>query len=182
MPLKRRIMKNYTNTMRNFFVVALTIATVFASCKPQPQGSLGEPFDKIVGMIGTWELSSFIQTDLTNPIKEERDLTDFFYDGIVTPMQITLNEDMTYSVAIEMGRNYFGDQGNWGFDDVEHPSYFILETQLSDGTPSDTLQYELGSVIRPFDNSMSIEYNRLCGTGSSASETVLYSFEFNRVD
>jgi hypothetical protein len=96
-------------------------------------------------------------------------------------MQITFNEDRSYNSSLEIGRNYFGEQGVWGFDDDNHPSYIILETTLLDGTPSDTLQYELGSVIRPFDNAMTIEYDRLCGEGPTASSTVLYSINFNRV-
>ena len=174
-------MKNHIN--HTGFVVAF-VATLFilSGCKPELEGELGEPFDKVAGMLGTWGLTSFVQTDLNNPVKEERDLTDFFANGIVEPLQITFAEDRSYSVAIEMGRNYFGNQGLWGFDDDEHPSYLVLETHETDGTPIDTLQYELGSVIRTFDNSLSIEYNRLCGEGSTATNTVKYSFNFNRIN
>ncbi|MBT5147892.1 MAG: DUF5004 domain-containing protein [Flavobacteriales bacterium] len=173
-------MKNFIkHTIIKVLLVALVTPT---GCKPEPQGELGEPFDKVAGMLGTWQLNTFIQTDLNNPIKEQRDLTYFFDDGIVTPMQITFNEDRSYYSSLEIGRNYFGEQGVWGFDDDNHPSYIILETTLSDGTPSDTLQYELGSVIRPFDNAMTIEYDRLCGEGPTASNTVLYSINFNRIN
>ena len=174
-------MKNYMNhTCLLVAFVAVTFS--FSGCKPELEGELGEPFDKVAGMLGTWELTSFIQTDLNNPVKEERDLTAFFENGIVTPMQIMFHEDKSYSVAIEMGRNYFGDQGIWGFDDDAHPTFLVLETSDTDGTPMDTLQYELGSVIRTFDNTMSIEYNRLCGEGATATNTVKYSFNFNRIN
>jgi hypothetical protein len=174
-------MKNFiTNTTIKMLMVA--IVYVPTGCKPETQGELGEPFDKVAGMLGTWQLDSFIQTDLNSPIKEERDLTVFFDNGIVTPMQITFNEDRSYHCLLELGRNYFGEQGFWGFDDDNHPSYLILESTLSDGTPSDTLQYDLGAVIRPFDSAMSIEYDRLCGEGTYTSSTVLYSINFNRIN
>jgi hypothetical protein len=174
-------MKNYINHI-GFVVALVALIFILSGCKPEPEGELGEPFDKVAGMLGTWGLTGFIQTDLNNPLKEERDLTSFFDDGIVTPMQITFTEDRSYSVAIEMGRNYFGDQGIWSFDDDEHPTYLVLETIDIYGAPIDTLQYELGSVIRTFDNTMSIEYNRLCGEGSTATNTVIYSFNFNRIN
>ena len=174
-------MTNYIN-QTGFLIAFVAIMLILSGCKPKPEGELGEPFDKVAGMLGTWGLTSFIQTDLNNPVKEERDLTSFFDDGIVTPMEITFKEDRSYSVTIELGRNYFGDNGIWGFDDDDHPTYLVLESLEIDGTPSDTLQYELGAVIRTFDNTMSIEYNRLCGEGATAISTVVYSFNFNRIN
>jgi hypothetical protein len=181
MSIKLEHMKNFISQTIIQVSLLLLIFT-HTGCKPEPQGVLGEPFDTVAGMLGTWQLDTFIQTDLNNPVKEQRDLTSFFDNGIVTPMQISFNSDKSYNVSLEMGRNYFGIEGFWGFDDDKHPSYLILETTLADGTSSDTLQYELGSVIRPFDNVMSIEYDRLCGEGATASSTVLYSFNFNRVN
>ena len=41
--------------------------------------------------------------------------------------------------------------GTWGLDDETHPSYLFLYTEV-DGMASDTLQYNLGGVVRTFDN------------------------------
>ena len=160
------------------FTTALTLLVcstlIFAlnSCKPEVSGELGEPFDKVEGMIGTWELQAFTQQDLNSPIKETRDLSDFFLDGIATPLQITFAANRNYSVAIELGKNYFGEGGTWGFDDDLYPSYLQLYTV------SDTLQYNLGGMVRSFDQSMRIEYRRDCND----APTNIYTFEFNRIN
>ena len=119
--------------------MALLVVGGWMGCKPELQGELGEPFNKLEGMIGVWEMGSFSQTDLQSPLTEVRDLSELYIDGIVTPLQITLNEDFTYSVSIEKGRNYFGDGGQWSLDDEEHPTFLILATEDADGNPLDTV-------------------------------------------
>ena len=148
------------------------LLTTFHSCKPETEGELGEPFDKVEGMIGTWELQAFTQQDLNSPIKETRDLSDFYLDGLATPLQITFDANRDYSVAIELGKNYFGEGGTWGFDDDLYPSFLKLYTAI------DTLQYNLGGMVRIFDQSMRIEYRRDCNT----APTNIYTFEFNRIN
>jgi hypothetical protein len=166
------------NTKFNFFfaATAVVLAGVWTGCKPELQGELGEPFNKVEGMIGVWQMASFSQTDLQSPLKEVRDLSELYIDGIVTPLQITLNEDRSYNVSIEKGRNYFGEQGTWGLDDEEHPTYLILATSDVDGNLSDTLQYNLGAVVRPHDNLLDIVYDRPC----DGDPVLAYTFSFNR--
>jgi len=167
----------HMNTMNRtaFLILALVIWSAFGGCKPRSEAELGTPFDKLEGMIGNWELASSSQTDLQNALKEERDLSQLYIDGLVTPLQIVLNEDWTYSVAIEKGRNYFGEGGTWGLDDETHPTYLLLYTQV-DGMASDTLQYNLGGVVRSFDNQLDIVYERPC----DGDPVLEYTFSFNR--
>lgn len=153
-------------------LVLALVAIAFNACKPEPTGELGEPFDKVAGMTGTWELSSFTQQDLNSPVKETRDLSNFYIDGNVTPLQLTFNADRTYSIALEMGKNYFGEGGTWGFDDDLYPTY--LELFSTD----DTLVYNLGGMVREFDQNLAIEYRRDCG----GTATNIYTFEFNRLN
>ena len=143
--------------------MALLVLGGWMGCKPELQGELGEPFNKLEGMIGVWEMGSFSQTDLQSPLTEVRDLSEVYIDGMVTPLQIILNEDFTYSVSIEKGRNYFGDGGQWSLDDDERPTFLILATENADGMPLDTLQYNLGAVVRPHDNLLDIVYDLTCG-------------------
>lgn len=157
-------------------VTALILSAALAGCKPELQGELGEPFNKVEGMIGVWQMASFSQTDLQSPLKEVRDLSELYIDGIVTPLQITLNEDRSYVVAIEKGRNYFGDQGSWGLDDEEHPTFLMLTSVDADGSPRDTLQYNLGAVVRPHDNLLDIVFDRPC----DGNPVLAYTFSFNR--
>ena len=154
-------------------VLAVFLCLVaFTACKPETNGDLGEPFDKIEGMIGTWELLSFTQQDLNSPIQESRDLSTFYMDGSITPLQISFNANREYTVAIELGKNYFGEGGTWGFDDDLYPSYLQLFTN------ADTLEYNLGGMVRTFDQTMRIEYRRNC----NATPTSIYTFEFNRIN
>lgn len=148
------------------------IISGFLGCKPETTGELGEPFDKVKGITGTWELSAFTQQDLNSPVKETRDLSTFYIDGIVTPLQLSFNADRTYAVSIELGKNYFGNGGTWGFDDDLYPTFLELYSE------TDTLQYNLGGMVREFDQHLDIEYRRDCG----GTATNTYTFEFNRMN
>jgi len=48
------------------------------SCKPEIKGELGEPFSKVDGINGSWQLTTFSQRDENNPIKEVRDLSEYY--------------------------------------------------------------------------------------------------------
>ena len=158
-------------TLWSFFI-ATCMTGVWTGCKPETNGEIGEPFDKVRGMIGTWELTAFTQKDMNSPVKELRDLSAFFIDGMVTPLQLTFDENRNYTVALELGKNYFGEGGSWGFDDEQYPTYLELYT------PSDTIAYNLGGMVREFDQQMKIEYRRSCGS----TATNIYTFEFIRLN
>ena len=96
----------------------------------------------------------------------------FYIDGTVTPLQLTFNADRTYSTVLEMGKNYFGEGGTWGFDDDLYPTYLELFST------NDTLVYNLGGMVREFDQQLAIEYRRDCG----GTATNIYTFEFNRLN
>ncbi|MGA1374901.1 MAG: DUF5004 domain-containing protein [Flavobacteriales bacterium] len=148
------------------------VAALFTGCKPEPEGELGETYDKVKGLTGTWQLTAFTQQDLNSPVKEVRDLSSFYIDGSVTPLQLTFNADRTYAIALERGRNYFGEGGTWGFDDDDFPSYIHLFSG------DDTLVYDMGAMVREFDQDMSIEYRREC----NGTPTVVYTFSFTRIN
>ena len=163
---------NTTYTSLSAVLILAIVAIVFNACKPESTGELGDPFDKVAGMVSTWELSNFTQQDLNSPVKETRDLSAFYIDGTVTPLQLTFNADRTYSIALEMGKNYFGEGGTWGFDDDLYPTYLELFST------TDTLVYNLGGMVREFDQQLAIEYRRDCG----GTATNIYTFEFNRLN
>lgn len=164
--------------LRVHFIVCLGLFAL-AGCKPDLKGELGEPFNNLTGMYGTWELASFSQTDLKSPLKEVRELSELYIDGIVTPMRLTLNEDSSYDVTLEKGLNYFGEQGTWGLDNDLHPSYLILHTLDEEGMPIDTLTYSLGAVVRPHDNLLDVVYERFCENPDDPY--LAYTFSFNRL-
>lgn len=157
-------------------ILLLMVGWTMQGCKPPATGELGDPFNKLEGMHGVWELNAFLQTDLQNPLREVRDLSELYIDGEVTPMQVTLNEDGRYEVLLEKGQNYFGDMGQWSLDDETHPSYIIFESQDVFGAPLDTLVYNLGSVVRPHESVLDVVLERSCGDLPLLS----YTFSFTR--
>jgi hypothetical protein len=171
---------NFTKMKKRNILLSLSaiaiIALSLAGCKPEPEGELGTAFDKVAGMDGSWKITKFSQLDLNNPVKEERDLSEFYLIDGEEPLQLTFNKsDRTYSVAAGAGKNYFGEGGTWGFDDDAAPSELHLFGAL------DTLTFSLGSMVREFDNSLVIELPRVCDDGAgNVVETVIYKFEFSR--
>ena len=164
-------MKHPVNLGALASLLSLAALVVVGGCKPEISGELGEPFDKIEGMAGTWLLTAFTQQDLNSPVKEVRDLSHFYIDGSATPLSLTFGLDGAYDVALEIGKNYFGEGGTWTFDDPAYPSFLELHS-------TDTLVYSLGGVVRPFDNTLNIEYRRDC----SGTATVVYTFSFTRLN
>lgn len=165
--------------MNKKIIYASIIATVVMnSCKPDIKGELGTAESKVDGMVGTWEVSSFIQQDPNNPIQEERDLTEFYIVPGETPLQITFTKsDSGYTVQPGPGRNYFGTQGKWWLDDPNFPSYLYLREA------NDTIvnQLPLGSVVRPSDNRLSIDLESACSSaGGERTITSIYKFTFTR--
>jgi hypothetical protein len=162
------------NTIPTLALMLVASWTLF-TCKPQPKGELGETFDKVKGMTGTWEISAFSQLDLNNPIQEERDLSEFYVVEGESPLTITFNSDFTYAVIPGSGKNYFGTAGNWRFDNNEAPTNLYLENA------ADTLFLNLGAVVREFDSQLSIELPRFCVDELGVRQnTVIYKFQFNR--
>lgn len=163
------------STFINTFML-LSLVLLLGQCKPKLEGELGEPFDKVQGMAGTWQLSQFIQKDLNNPIKEERDLSYIYDNGVDLPLRLSFSTtDRSYNVEMTNGKNFFGENGTWSFDNDEVPSQLFLD----DG--NQVLSFDLGSMVRPFDNQLNIELLRGCLGGESETETVIYIFKFNRV-
>ncbi|MFN9959074.1 MAG: hypothetical protein ACK55I_38775, partial [bacterium] len=103
--------------MKKILLLSSVFALALSACKPEIKGELGQPSNKLDGMIGTWEITSFKQQDPNNPIREERDLSEFYVVDGQTPTRIIFKDDsMNYAVEPGPGKNYFGSGGHWGFD------------------------------------------------------------------
>ncbi len=159
-------------SVKLFLMIALT-AGLFAGCKPEITGELGTQSDKLQGMGGTWELTSFIQKDPNNPVLEERDLSEFYLVSGAEPMRINLDvATQTYSVTITEGKNFFGTNGTWKVDDNLAPSIITLMNS------TDTLDLFLGNMVLPTTNNMGLQYHRVCSDGF---KNVIYKFNFQRI-
>jgi len=160
--------------MKKIFFIALTVIACLSGCKPEINGELGEPFDQVVGIKGEWVLTSFVQQDLNNPIKEERDFSEFYIQDGETPLTIDFaSEDRSYSVDITSGKNFFGDAGTWSFDNDEFPTSIIFD----DGITANL--FTLGAPVRDFDNSLTIQIVKGC---SDTDQNVIYKFNFTRAN
>ncbi|MFM7104193.1 MAG: DUF5004 domain-containing protein [Flavobacteriales bacterium] len=165
--------------MKKKIIYSLFITTmVLNACKPDIKGELGATESKVDGMVGTWEVSSFIQQDPNNPIQEERDLSEFYVIPGETPLQITFAKaDSAYNVQPGPGRNYFGSQGKWWLDDPNFPTYLYLQ----ESNDSIINQLPLGNVVRPSDNRLSIDLESACSSvGGDRTVTSIYKFTFTR--
>ena len=162
-------MKTYKSIVAFVFAVAL-----LAGCKPEIKGELGTPSDKVAGMGGTWQLTSFRQQDPNNPVLEERDMSQFYIVEGITPMQLTLDvPTRTYTVAITQGKNFFGDSGTWQLDDEVAPSNITLMNA------TDTITMNLGNMVMPNTDTFGLEYHRVCS--SDQFKNVIYKFNFTRL-
>ena len=160
------------------FILSTAACVLLIACKPDLKGELGTPSDKVEGINGTWEIATFSQQDPNNPIREERDLSEFYVIPGETPTQLTFDKtNRTYTVQAGAGKNFFGDGGSWGFDNDEYPTYLMLYT------PTDTIQTLLGSVVRPTDTQLRIQLENACVDAAGIKTvTSIYKFSFNRVN
>lgn len=167
-------------TMKYFqsFLWSTAACVLLIACKPELKGELGVSADKVEGLNGTWEVATFSQQDPNNPIREERDLSEFYVVAGETPTRLSFDKtNRTYTVQAGPGKNFFGDGGSWGFDNDEYPTYLMLYT------PTDTIQTLLGSVVRPSDSNLSIQLESDCVDASgNRTVTSIYKFSFNRVN
>lgn len=157
--------------------MAVLVMTI-PSCKPDIKGELGESFSKVEGLNGNWQLISFSQRDENNPIKEVRDLSEFYVvPGEESTKMSFSASDFTYTVEPGSGRNFFGTEGTWRFDNNEAPSFLYLQNT------ADTLELKLGSMPRSFDQQLDIELPRYCVDNLGvATPTVTYIFTIQRAN
>jgi hypothetical protein len=162
--------------MKKILSIAIIISLV-SGCKPEPEGELGDPLSKIEGLKGSWEITSFKQQDPNNPVKEERDLSEFYIVDGQTPMKITFNADATYSVVPGPGKNPFGPEGTWHFDNPDFPTTLTLMSIL------DTIDITLNSITRPSDAAMTLAVENKCTDIDGVSTlTSIHKFYFNRLN
>lgn len=156
----------------------IAIIASLAACKPELKGELGEPFSKVEGINGDWQLVSFSQRDENNPIKEIRDLSEYYIVPGEDATRIHFNStDFTYQVEPGPGRNFFGISGTWSFDNNTAPSFLYLEQE------NDTLEIKLGSMPRIFDQQLNLELPRYCtDNNGNRSATVTYIFNIQRTN
>jgi hypothetical protein len=134
------------------FLTASLLA--FSACKPEV-GPIGPAYEAGAGIIGIWELSGADQTDLSLPVPETRNISDF-YTNSSDKWVIQFNEDSTYSVnSAGPGFNVFGTSGTWRYNSPQYPS----ELHLTEDTVTTILP--LGNMPRSIDQNVVFVYDRV---------------------
>jgi len=154
-------------------ILYLSTLIFFAyGCKPELKGELGEPSNKVEGLNGNWQMTAFSQRDENNPIKEVRDMSEYYIIPGEDATKLTFNSsDNSYTIIPGPGRNYMGTGGTWRFDNNEAPTYLILESA------TDTMRLTLGSMPNPASSQLNLELPRYC-TDSNGNQTPTVSYIF----
>ena len=141
--------------MKTRILTLLTASLLaFMACKPEV-GPIGPAYEAGAGIIGTRELSGADQTDLSLPVPETRDISDF-YTNSSDKWVVQFNEDSTYSVnSAGPGFNVFGTSGTWRYNSPQYPS----ELHLTMDTVTTILP--LGNMPRTIDPNVVFVYDRV---------------------
>jgi hypothetical protein len=155
-------------------VFLATIGMVFNGCVEERK-EIGEPFDKVEGISGTWIVSDAAVIDEQSVLKDEIDITDFYTSDPGNVMELIFDGvTMTYQVTPGEGINFFGTGGTWEYDDPNFPEFLYLYTQVE--MEDDTIVLQMGTTVNEFSSSMDIKYPRYCGENNVSS----YRYTFLR--
>lgn len=167
-----------------FSIIALfTLAgTLFTSCEPEKFEPIGEPFNKIDGIKGSWKITSVLQIDEVAVTKElaftQLDITQFFD---FSNYRITFNVDeannpSTFEIVNpDNAPNFVVTSGKWTFDNVLYPSQVYLIKVNAEMLPIDTTRIELVATPRDY-LPLKYKYSRK----SAGEKLISYSYTFER--
>lgn len=142
------------------------------ACRPEPFEEIGPRYDLATGITGSWQIEMVEGVDLTLPVPEARDLSDF-YTSAVDPLGLSFdaNSEMYTVMNSTTPGNIFGQGGTFAFDDPEYPTRLTLYN-----SGADTIEVNLLNMVREIDPNMGISYTRdLCGT-----DYFRYNYTFKR--
>lgn len=166
--------------MKKISILLAASLFMIASCRKE-EAVIGEPFSKSEGIKGTWILDKVHQVDEASPLKDFRDISEFYgldnSGGTGLPViQINFNAaDHSFKMTTGTGKNFmapgFKDplssdtlrlQGNWSFVNELNPSFADEAPEgvrlINDLT--DTVDLALQAPIRPFDQELALQIVR----------------------
>lgn len=153
------------------FASLILFLTLLASCAQDDIPPLGEPSDKLEGINDEFELDQVIFYDNITPFDDNSlNVSEEFIGS--EPLTIVFDKDeMIYTVDPGTTLNFFGQSGNWKFDNAEFPTYIIFEPENLEPE----LRTKLLRTIRPQDEQLQI----IIGGGCDKT-SVSYELYFNR--
>lgn len=158
--------------MKKLAILSLLLTGMLA-CRPEPYEDIGQNYSLTEGIDGSWSLQKVEIEDLTLPVPEGRDITDYYLSDGSLDIQFDA-ETRTYTVSNpESPGNIFGSSGTFTFDDPEFPEDMSLTHS------GGTITLSLTNMVRSIDNDMGLIRQRYkCG---DERPYVNYRFTFNRV-
>lgn len=148
----------------------LLLASIFGACKPEEKAKIGPRYSLTSGVKGAWEISKVEIADLTLPVPESRDITDFYISNL---LELEFDTDAgTYTVPNpDVLGNPFGASGTFLFDANDYPTAMMMITD-----DSDTLNLQLENMVREIDPYMGFTYTKsACGVDYAS-----YTYTFKR--
>lgn len=148
----------------------LLLAYMFGACKPEEKAKIGPRYSLTSGVKGSWEISKVEIADLTLPVPESRDITDFYLSNL---LELEFDTDAgTYTVPNpDVLGNPFGASGTFLFDANDYPTAMMMVTD-----ESDTLNLQLENMVREIDPYMGFTYTKsACGVDYAS-----YTYTFKR--
>lgn len=145
----------------NLLILGVIIG--FSSCKKE-EASIGEPFSRKEGISGTWVVNKVIQVDEATPLKDERDLSEFYLSAVADELMEVKFDINTDSIIVKAGKgkNYFGASGIFKFVNVLNPGFSETapdQVQVINNL-GDTLNWKLLNPVREFDNQLGLQLVR----------------------
>lgn len=148
----------------------LLLASIFGACKPEEKAKIGPRYSLTSGVKGAWEISKVEIADLTLPVPESRDITDFYISNL---LELEFDTDAgTYTVPNpDVLGNPFGTSGTFLFDANDYPTAMMMITD-----DSDTLNLQLENMVREIDPYMGFTHTKsACGVDYAS-----YTYTFKR--
>ena len=156
-----------------YLSILVLVVMLMGACKPEPFGEIGPRYNLATGISGSWEIEMVEGVDLTLPVPESRDISDF-YTGATDPIGLTFDAGSSmYTVKNpQTPGNIFGQGGTYAFDNPDYPTMLSLYD-----SSNDTIVVNLLNMVREIDPNMGLSYTRShCG-----SEYFRYNYTFKRI-
>lgn len=152
-------------------IILMACLGIIMSCKPEQTKKIGDRYNLLTGVDGSWKISKVMITDLTLPVPENRDISDFFLSA--NPLQIEFDAAAnTYVVSDpDVLGNPFGAQGTFAFDAEDYPTAMFLYS-----SNQDTVNLKLENMVREIDHQMGFTLEK----NDCASKYISYTYTFNR--
>lgn len=159
--------------MQKILIFTSLFLLVLVSCRPNEDFKpLGEPFDQVKGIKGTFKLAKVEQVDeLSSSLVKTLDVSDYCVGD--NPMTLSFAIDSPQVVTINPGNSadFLSDGASsltWEYDRNDAPSYITL---------SNGAEWSMLKPIREFDKQLFLQLSKTY----QGKKAITYKFTFDRI-